>query len=70
MVLTDINLEAAERVAGEITNGGGVASAFRQDTAKPEDSEKVVNHAVSTYGALHFAVNNAGIGGPGAGGRD
>jgi NAD(P)-dependent dehydrogenase (short-subunit alcohol dehydrogenase family) len=63
VVLTDINLEAAERVAGEINSSGGVASAIRQDTANPEDSEQVVNHAVSTYGALHFAVNNAGIGG-------
>lgn len=66
VVVTDINLEAAERVAGKITDSGGVASAIRQNTAKPEDSEEVVNHAVSTYGALHFAVNNAGIGGENA----
>jgi NAD(P)-dependent dehydrogenase (short-subunit alcohol dehydrogenase family) len=31
--------------------------------ARPADSERVVAHAVKTYGALHFAVNNAGIGG-------
>ena len=30
---------------------------------KPGDSEKAVAHAVATYGALHYAVNNAGIGG-------
>lgn len=63
VVLTDINREAAERVAGEIEAAGGRASAFEQDTARPEDSEKVVKHAVDTYGALHYAVNNAGIGG-------
>ena len=63
VVLSDINLAAAERVAGEIAETDGVASAFQQDTARPEDSEKVVKYAVATYGALHYAVNNAGIGG-------
>ena len=63
VVLSDINLEGAERVAGEITRAGGSASAIRQDTAQAADSERVVSHTVETYGALHYAVNNAGIGG-------
>lgn len=63
VVVTDINLEAAERVAGEISATGGKASALAQDTARAEDSEKVVSYAIETYGALHYAVNNAGIGG-------
>lgn len=63
VVLTDINLESAQRVADEIIAAGGVASAVQQDVAKPEDSERVVDFAVRTYGALHYAVNNAGIGG-------
>ena len=63
VVLSDINLEAAERVAGVIADAGGTASATQQDAAKPGDAEKVVRHAVDTYGALHYAVNNAGIGG-------
>lgn len=63
VVLSDIDLAAAQRVAGEIADAGGVASAIRQDTANPEDSEKVVKYALANYGALHFAVNNAGIGG-------
>jgi NAD(P)-dependent dehydrogenase (short-subunit alcohol dehydrogenase family) len=63
VVLSDINLEAAERVAGEIAGAGGTATAVRQDTATPEDSDRVVRHAVDTYGGLHYAVNNAGIGG-------
>jgi len=66
VVVSDINLEGAERVTQEITGTGGTASAARQDTARPEDSERVVSHAVSTYGALHYAVNNAGIGGAAA----
>lgn len=66
VVLSDINLKAAERVAGEITGAGGKASAVQQDTAQADQSEKVVKFAVSTYGALHYAVNNAGIGGAAA----
>ena len=63
VVLSDINLKGAERVAGEIGQTGGTASAVQQDAARPEDSERLVQFAVETYGALHFAVNNAGIGG-------
>lgn len=63
VVLSDINVAKAERVAEEIARRGGTASAIQQDTARPEDSERVVRFAVDTYGALHYAVNNAGIGG-------
>jgi NAD(P)-dependent dehydrogenase (short-subunit alcohol dehydrogenase family) len=66
VVISDINLKGAERVAQEIARAGGTASAVQQDTAKAEDSERVVAHAVRTYGALHYAVNNAGIGGAAA----
>lgn len=70
VVLSDINLKGAERVAGEINELGGTASAVQQDTARPEDSERVVSHAVATFGALHYAVNNAGIGRTGTHWRD
>jgi NAD(P)-dependent dehydrogenase (short-subunit alcohol dehydrogenase family) len=63
VVITDINLDSAERVVAEIRDVGGSASAIRQDTARPEDSESVVRHAIDTWGGLHLAVNNAGIGG-------
>lgn len=63
VVLTDIDLDSAERVAGEIRKDGGAAEAIEQDVSKPDDAEKVVRHVVDQHGALHFAVNNAGIGG-------
>jgi NAD(P)-dependent dehydrogenase (short-subunit alcohol dehydrogenase family) len=63
VMVSDINLDAAERVAGEIRDAHGTARAFRQDTAKPEDGRAVVEHALEHWGALHYAVNNAGIGG-------
>lgn len=63
VILSDINLAGAERVAREIHERGGKASAIQQDAARPHDSEKVVNFALESHGALHYAVNNAGIGG-------
>lgn len=62
VVVTDIRLEAAQSVVDEIVAAGGSASAFVQNTAKHEDSDAAVRFAVETYGALHLAVNNAGIG--------
>jgi NAD(P)-dependent dehydrogenase (short-subunit alcohol dehydrogenase family) len=66
VIVSDINMKGADRVVQEISGAGGTASAVRQDTAKAEDSERVVAHAVDTYGALHYAVNNSGIGGAAA----
>lgn len=66
VVLSDINLDGAHRVVTEIESAGGTATAVQADTSRKEDSEKAVRYAVDTYGALHLAVNNAGIGGPAA----
>jgi NAD(P)-dependent dehydrogenase (short-subunit alcohol dehydrogenase family) len=63
VVVSDINLQGAERVVREITSAGGTATAVQQDTARPADSEKAVGLAESTYGRLHYAVNNAGVAG-------
>ncbi|MGP6173725.1 SDR family NAD(P)-dependent oxidoreductase [Corynebacterium sp. A21] len=65
VIVSDINLEGAERVVTEIKEAGGEASAFKHDAASAEDNKAVVDFAVETYGALHYAVNNAGIGGTG-----
>ncbi|WP_405285473.1 glucose 1-dehydrogenase [Gaopeijia maritima] len=63
VVLTDIDLESAQRVAGEIEATGAEALALRQDTARPDDSRVVVEQTLERFGNLHLAVNNAGIGG-------
>lgn len=62
VVVTDIDLDAARLVVEQIASAGGTAAAFAQNTAKWEDSEAAVGFAQETYGALHLAVNNAGIG--------
>ncbi|WP_423919913.1 SDR family NAD(P)-dependent oxidoreductase [Frigoribacterium sp. 2-23] len=62
VVVTDIKLDAAQKVVDEIVAAGGTAAAFEQNTATWQDSEAAVAFAQETYGALHLAVNNAGIG--------
>jgi len=62
VVVTDIKLDAAQRVASAIVEAGGTASAFEANSAVAADNERMVQFAVDTYGALHLAVNNAGIG--------
>ncbi len=64
VVVTDINLDAAQTVVDEIVAAGGRAAAFAQNTAKWEDSEAAVDFAKKTFGGLNLAVNNAGIGAP------
>ena len=66
VVVVDINLDGATRVADEIKAAGGTAVPFQGNTAIAEDSKKSVDFAVTTYGALNYAVNNAGIGGANA----
>ena len=66
IVVTDIRLESAQRVADEIEAAGGTARAVQQDTARAADSEKVVKFTLDAFGKLHYAVNNAGIGGAAA----
>ena len=43
---------------------GGTAAFVHADVSDPTQVEAMVRFAVDTYGALHLAVNNAGIGGP------
>lgn len=63
VVATDINLEGVERVVADIEQAGGQAVAMQMDSASRDDNRKAVELAVEKFGALHLAVNNAGIGG-------
>ena len=61
VVVSDINFEAAQKVAGKIVSLGGKAAANKANTAEPEDMKAAVEFSISMYGALHLAFNNAGI---------
>ncbi|RUO22598.1 short-chain dehydrogenase [Aliidiomarina iranensis] len=63
VVVADINKAAAKRVANEIIASGGEARSYEQDTAHSDTAKAIVEFTLATFGALHYAVNNAGIGG-------
>jgi len=64
VVAGDLKLEAAQTVVDAILAAGGSAIAVAGNVAKPEDVQATVDAAVSRFGALHLAFNNAGISGP------
>jgi len=64
VVAADLNAAGVQAVVDAITAAGGKATAFVGDVGKPEDVKAAVDTAVATYGGLHLALNNAGIGGP------
>ena len=63
VVVADLILEAAERVANDIVGSGAQAAAVQVDVADPASNEAMVKFAVDHFGGLDIAVNNAGIGG-------
>lgn len=65
VVVSDITLEAAERVAADIVETDGRAVAKRQDVTDEYLWEVLVNDIVAAYGHLDILVNNAGIAIPG-----
>lgn len=66
VVVADFDRAGAEVVSRDIEKAGGIAAVFDLDVADAETVRAMVDFAVSRYGALHLAVNNAGIGGPSA----
>lgn len=63
VVVSDIHADTVARVVAEITAAGGNAVAHVGDVSRPEDAQSAVALAQQTFGALHLAFNNAGIGG-------
>ncbi len=57
VVLADLNLDAARRVAGEL---GENASAVACDVSRQDQVEAMVRHCVERYGAPDVVINNAG----------
>ncbi len=64
IVISDIDETGSNEAVEEIKAKGAEAIFVKADTSKPDDGKKVVDQAVKHFGALHIAVNNAGIGGP------
>ena len=61
VVVTDVLDDEGQRLAQEITEGGGEAEYHHLDVTSTEEVERVVSEAEGRYGPLGCVVANAGI---------
>jgi NAD(P)-dependent dehydrogenase (short-subunit alcohol dehydrogenase family) len=61
IVLNDIRVDAAERVASEIRDQGGSARAQQLDVAEESQVKVAIERVAATEGRLDILVNNAGV---------
>ncbi|ELZ79152.1 SDR family oxidoreductase [Haloferax volcanii] len=64
VVVSDVNVEGGEETVARIEKAGGTAIFVETDVTDDDAVAALVDTAVSEYGRLDFACNNAGIGGP------
>lgn len=61
VLVTDVNVQGGEETVATITQAGGVARFLRSDVSSAAAVETMVATAVSAFGRLDFAVNNAAV---------
>jgi len=61
VVIADLNMEAAQRVAESIVAGGGKAIAVAMDVSSEEAVDAGIETAVDIFGSIDILVSNAGI---------
>ena len=61
VVASDVNVSAAQGVAGEIQRGGGQGEAARLNVAQEDDWTAVLDTILSRHRRLDVLVNNAGL---------
>jgi NAD(P)-dependent dehydrogenase (short-subunit alcohol dehydrogenase family) len=62
VVVVDIDDEAGDETVDLVERGGGEATFVHADVSYADQVERMVQHAVSTFGGLDCALNNAGMG--------
>jgi NAD(P)-dependent dehydrogenase (short-subunit alcohol dehydrogenase family) len=65
LVVVDQNEADVQKTAALIQDAGGEAIALRADVSREADCRAMVEHAVTAYGRLNVAFNNAGVGASG-----
>jgi 7-alpha-hydroxysteroid dehydrogenase len=65
VVIADLKVADAQKVADEIGASGGKALAVECNVLRDEDLIGLVERTIAEYGAIHVLVNNAGGGGAG-----
>lgn len=63
VMVSDVDETAGRETVQLIVDAGGEASFFECDVSKEEQVKALVDATVSTFGALDFAFNNAGMNG-------
>ncbi len=63
VIVSDIVEDAGKKVAKEINDKKGTAYFIKADTSNAKECDQLVKQTVEKFGGLHYAVNNAGIGG-------
>lgn len=61
VVIGDLNMAAAEKVAGEINKAGHKALPVAADVSQAMQMKNLVHAAVEAFGGLDIMVNNAGM---------
>lgn len=61
IVVTDVNLAAAEETVKLIEGEGGTALAAEVDVRNREQISRAADRATEAWGAIHLLVNNAGL---------
>lgn len=61
VVIADMNLEGAQKVAQSIIHNGGKASAVSMNVTNEEEVNAGIKRAVDTFGSIDILVSNAGI---------
>ena len=64
VVVNDVSAEHAAATVHDIVTSGGTAVADSHSVAEPDDARAIVEVAITSFGALHVVLNNAGRGGP------
>jgi NAD(P)-dependent dehydrogenase (short-subunit alcohol dehydrogenase family) len=64
VVVLDRDITAAERTTAAIRNAGGAAFSAAADVSRWNEVDDAISRVLGEHGALHVAVNNAGIAGP------
>ena len=64
VLVADLDADGATATASAITSAGGFAAPVQADVTDEAAVDGLVTRAVDTFGGLHLAFNNAGIGSP------
>lgn len=61
MMVTDVNIEAAQETVALIEAAGGRADSAQVDVRNIEQIAAAAQQAVDAFGAIHLLINNAGV---------